>query len=375
MQRTQRVMLYAAPPPAPPAPPPYSEPTPDSQADLFSTLLDADAAVDEVKLRRAACAGIPIHVRPLVWRLLLGITALNSIHGVASEQERTRGYDQLAAEVDEDNDVARRIRAVLKRSRSAYQPLGTHEKRAGRQGSTSGESFDGDEDEEHGRTVQEQPMENSHGSENGRAVSYVRSSRHAKVRIVDREVLGRFTRVINTFLQSTTTSVEFHPDMVHLSAPFIELMPTESDAFYGFNALMQRYNMFFHDEDLQEAVSDFITMFRSLHQDLYDQFIAEEVDMNKWVPKWLRSLLVHQLPRRALLRLWDSYFANPRQDGLDLHPYVCLVFVEHIKPDLQDCDDGERILTLLNKLPNVNIDHIIAHALTVREQIREGGIL
>lgn len=368
-------MLYA-PAAAPPAPPPFSEPaTPDSQVALFRTLLDADSAIDESKLRRAASAGVPIHIRPLVWRLLLGITAFDSIDGVASEQERTRNYTKLAAEVDDDDDVARRIRVVLKRSRSAYQPLGTLDKKTSRQGSTSGESYDGDEEEENSRAVPEPSMANGTTKANGRAVSYVRSSRHAKLRIVDREVVGRFTRVINTFLQATGTSVDFHPDMVQLCGPFIELMPTESDAFYGFNALMQRYQKMFDDDNLQEAVSQFINMFRTLHQDLYDQFVAEEVDMNKWVPKWLRCLLVHQLPRRALLRLWDSYFAHPGPDGLDLHSYVCLVFIEHIKSELQDCDDGERILSLLNKLPLVNIDRVIAHALTVREQLREGDIL
>lgn len=354
---------------------PFVDTTAEAQAALFRVLLDADSAVDENKLRRAASTGVPPHARPVVWRMLLGVTAFDSSDGLAAEQKRTRDYANLAADADaDDGEVSRRIRAVLKRSSTAYQPASTHEKKAGRQGSTSGESYDGDDDDdqEQNPTLQDAPRPNGAVNANGRAGAYVRSGRHSKVRIVDRDIVARFTRVINTFLEGSGSAVDFHADMVYLCAPFIELMSTESDAYYAFNALMQQYQHMFTDEGLGEAVSEFTTMFRSLHQDLYDHFVSEEVDINAWVRKWLRGLLVQQLPRRALLRLWDVYFAN---HGLDLHPYVCLVFIEHIKSELQDCDDGERITSVLGKLPPLDMDYVIAHALTAREQLRERGIL
>lgn len=357
---------------------PFADATADAQAALFRVLLDADAAVDEPKLRRAAASGVPIHARPVVWRMLLGVTAFDSADGLAAEQKRTRDYANLAADDDDaDPDVSRRIRAVLKRSRSAYQPASTHEKKSGRQGSTSGESYDGDEEEGQEQTpaVQEAPPANGTVKPNGLAASYVRGGRHSKVRIVDRHIVARFTRVINTYLQCSGSAIEFHANMVHLCAPFIELMPTESDAYYAFNALMQQHQHMFTDEGLGEAVSEFTTMFRSLHQDLYDHFVSEEVDINAWVRKWLRGLLVEQLPRRALLRLWDAYFASLDKHGLNLHPYVCLVFIDHIKSELQDCEDGERITAVLGKLPPLDVDYVIAHALTAREQLRERGIL
>lgn len=356
---------------------PFADATADAQAALFRVLLDADASVDEGKLRRAAASGVPPHARPVVWRMLLGVTAFDSADGLAAEQKRTRDYAHLAADHDADGEVSRRIRVVLKRSRSAYQPTSTHEKRAGRQGSTSGESYDEDDEEgqEQKPSLQEAPSANGTVKPNGRAASYVRGGRHSKVRIVDREIVARFTRVINTYLECSGPAIEFHTNMVHLCAPFIELMSTESDAYYGFNALMQQHQHMFTDEGLGEAVSEFTTMFRSLHQDLYDHFVSEEVDINKWVRKWLRGLLVEELPRRALLRLWDAYFANLDKHGLDLHPYVCLVFIEHIKSELEDCEDGERITSVLGKLPPLDVDYVIAHAVTAREQLRERGIL
>lgn len=357
--------------------PSFADAPVDPQAALFRVLLDADAAVDESKLRRAAASGVPPHARPVVWRMLLGITAFDSDHGLAAEQNRTKGYANLAADAEADSDVSRRIRALLKRSATAYQPASTHDKKSGKQGSTSGESYDGDDDadQEQNPAFQNSPPSNTSLNGNGRAGAYVRGRRHSKVRIVDTEIVARYTRVINTFLESAGGNVEFHSDMVYLCAPFIELMSTESEAYFAFNALMQHHQHMFTDEGLSEAVSEFTTMFCALHQDLYDHFLSEEVDIKSWVRKWLRGLLVQQLPRRTLLRLWDAYFASLRNHALRLHPYVCLVYIEHIKPELQDCEDGERIMSVLGKLPALDMDYVMAHALTAREQLRERGVL
>lgn len=114
-------------------------------------------------------------------------------------------------------------------------------------------------------------------------------------------------------------------------------------------------------------------MFRTLHPELYDHFVAEEVDIHAWATNWLRGLLVEQLPRKALLRLWDSYFATV--DGLALHPFVCLVFLHHLTPELHDCDDAECIRSVLSSVPPLDIDLVIAHAVTTRDQLRELGIM
>lgn len=58
-----------------------------------------------------------------------------------------------------------------------------------------------------------------------------------------------------------------------------------------------------------------------------------------------------------------------RKHGLlDLHPFVCLVFVATVKQDLFECDDTERILAVLSKLPPVDIDQVVAHAIALRDE-------
>lgn len=355
-----------------------TDPSTDDERASFHVLLDADSAIDEHKLRRAASKGIPSEMRPIVWRMLLGLSAFSSSNGLVDEQKRCRDYKQLAAGADAqlDADAVRKIRNVLKRSRNAYQPIHGVEKRAGRQGSTSGESYDGGEEDDEEASAWQQPLPQSNGAvkASGKTVSYVHGSQ-SKLRVVGTEVIIRFTRVIATYLRGAGKRVEFHADMVYLCAPFVELMPLECDAYYAFHALMQRHEQLFCEEGLQDAVSQFITMFRVLHPDLHDHFISEEVDLKLCVAKWLRGLFVQQLPREYLLRLWDSYFANLGNQGLDLHPFVCLVFMENIKAELQECDDGERIISLLGKLRPLDIDYAIAHALTIRAQLRERDIL
>lgn len=57
-----------------------------------------------------------------------------------------------------------------------------------------------------------------------------------------------------------------------------------------------------------------------------------------------------------------------KHDLLDLHPFVCLVFVATVKQDLFECDDTERILAVLSKLPPVDIDQVVAHAIALRDE-------
>lgn len=162
---------------------------------------------------------------------------------------------------------------------------------------------------------------------------------------------------------------------MYLVCPFLEVMVSEAEAFYAFSAMMATHSPLFTSHGLQDAVSQFKSMFRALHPDLYDLFVMEDFDVNKWARNWLRGLLVEQLSRHVLLRLWDSYFAHPPEDGLLLHPYVCLVFIQHVKSELLDSDDAERMSAILSSLPTVDTDHVIAHAVTIRAQLCHRGVM
>eukprot|EP00178_Gracilaria_changii_P018646 TRINITY_DN534_c1_g1_i11.p1 TRINITY_DN534_c1_g1~~TRINITY_DN534_c1_g1_i11.p1 ORF type:complete len:515 (+),score=82.29 TRINITY_DN534_c1_g1_i11:2888-4432(+) len=356
-----------------------SPPPPPLEADLhtreFHVLLDADAAIDETKLRRAALSGVPPHMRQRVWKLLLGVSSFDTADDLALNLNRTHSYNAFSADIDHDDYVPSRIRRVLKRSRTAYQPLSSHDRRV-RYGSSSGESYDGDDDDDGSIDVHRPstPLSSARNLSLSSS-SYSKATQRKRHHVVDRQIQSKFTRVITTYLKTAPHDVQFHDDMVYLCAPFIEIMPTEADAFHAFTALMRTCQHLYTERGLKEAVADFNLMFRGMHPNLYDKFVVEEVDMNRFVCRWLRGLLVHQLPRRCLLRLWDSYFANLAKDALNLHPFVCLVFIELLDQELEECDDAERILSVLEKIPATDVDHVIAHAHTARERLREKGIV
>lgn len=339
--------------------------TSHSHEHLFSMLLDVDSTIDEQKLRRAATTGIPMHLRPTVWKMLLGVCAYGN-DGLEDEQQRQRDYHNRHIQIDQA--IERKIRTVLKRQRGVFcGDASSSSGRTSRQGSLSGESIDDHED-----VVDDEDNIILLGKSNkGKVESFVRRS---NMRLLDEEIVDKFTRVISTYLQ-VEADVSFHPDMVLLCAPFVEVMSTEADAYYCFTALMKNYSTLYTEHGLQEAVSQFITMFRVLHQDLYEHFESEEIRFDYWVGRWLRALLVKELPRKSLLRLWDSYFAALPNQGLHLHPFVCLVFIEHIKPELKEFEDEERIKALLSKLKAMDIDYVTAQALAIREQLREKDVL
>lgn len=402
----------------------------DPHARIFAALLAADAPVDECKLRRAARAGIPSYARPAVWNVLLGVTSTTSATHIFLDLDpstSTSASTPPTAPVDShgDGQIPRRVRKALTKSRAIARGFGlipSHNDSddsisdangsvnggatsAGMSGSgssvvrnNSGNGFangligSGIDMPSRRSSRSPPPLASRHSSttfsrddeasvEAASAAASVRHRRrhhhlpHARP-TVDSEVTAIYTSIVSAYLENAPPHITYEDHLVTLCIPFVHVMPTHSDAYNAFCALMRHQASVFAQSGLLEAVSNFLAMFRINHPELYDLFAAEDVDMKRWARDWLRGLLVEQLPRRSLLRLWDSYFAAPTQDeGILLHPYVCLVFVQHLKPQLLDCDDGERITAILSSLPAVDIDHIIAHAVTARQQLRDRNIV
>lgn len=192
-------------------------------------------------------------------------------------------------------------------------------------------------------------------------------------------VIETYTRILSTYIRHSTPQIQYDDDLVYLLIPIIHTFNTqEPESYTLFSSLLHHQpssthhpiiNLFNSTETLHEHISDFLSMFRLTHPDLYDLFVNEDVDITRWAKSWLRGLLVGQLPPKSLLRLWDVYFSS---DLLDLHPFVCLVFVATVKQKLLDCDDAERIWSVLSSLPAIDIDRVVAHAITARdEQLRD----
>lgn len=384
----------------------------DPRTRTFLQLLDADALVDEAKLRMASASGVPTSLRSQVWGMLLGVAAFQSSQDMSIRPSRIDGYANLVRHIVPDPDISRRIRRLLSRSRSLNQSntassahrrsvpdddlsnprnSDTFNIATNPTNSVSGRTSLGHDTNlrttEPASTVAPVSL-GGNGIGNGVGINSTTSNtsrahrrrdnanmlRSSRTTVVDSHLVARYSRVISCYLQNSPT-VEFDEQLVYLVNPFLEVMASEAEAFYAFSAMMATHAPLFTPHGLQDAVSQFKSMFRALHAELYDMFVMEDFDVNKWARNWLRGLLVEQLPKHVLLRLWDSYFAHPPEDGLLLHPYVCLVFIQHVKSELLDCDDAERMSAILSSLHPVDTDHVIAHAITIRAQLCDRGVM
>eukprot|EP00899_Mesostigma_viride_P007964 jgi/Mesvir1/17169/Mv07591-RA.1 len=192
--------------------------------------------------------------------------------------------------------------------------------------------------------------------------------------------------------------VEYNPRMVYLLAPLLHCLRKESDIFYCFQALMMMLEPRFTTDNsgslgvaessrssspsadelsshqqgggsgggggltvtttsINQEVSKFMTIFRTIQPELYNFFEDEELEPSMWAAPWLQTLLCRELPLPCVLRLWDTYFSGP--EGFNLHPYVCLT----------------ELLGFLMHLPGPDMDQVIAKAYNVREQVLSWNII
>lgn len=182
-------------------------------------------------------------------------------------------------------------------------------------------------------------------------------------------------RIVGVYLASA--DVEFHADMLHVAAVFYEVMPSEAAAYHAFSALMHRHRSAFVARGARAQVATFLSALRHTYPQLFEHVDSEDVDMDKWVSSWFRSLLAKQMQRPSLLRLWDAYFTALAADCVDFHPHVCLVLVGSISSQLQDIEDGEGMQAFLCR-PNIKLQdasRILLHAKKLRDTLRSDGVV
>ena len=230
-----------------------------STAEEVRELLNAEVVVEVAQLRDIAQHGLPNEVRGEVWMYLLGVQHPDKSRELTMSKSKAQDYRDFNKQMS-DTTVMSRLRAEIKR----YQP-----------------------DNEIFR---------------------------------DKDVALIFEHVICAYLNNR--GVEYYPALVHLCGPFVLSVRTESDVYFCFEQLMGMLTDEFARQEFNEVLARFTLLFRTMIPDLYSYFEDEEVDYSQWATSWLRHLLAKELPIKALMRLWDTYFSTP--GGISLHAYVCL---------------------------------------------------
>eukprot|EP00004_Rigifila_ramosa_P013172 TRINITY_DN2901_c0_g1_i2.p1 TRINITY_DN2901_c0_g1~~TRINITY_DN2901_c0_g1_i2.p1 ORF type:complete len:294 (-),score=77.64 TRINITY_DN2901_c0_g1_i2:34-855(-) len=260
--------------------------------------------VDMPRLRDFARHGVPEEVRGDVWRLLLGV----------SQPDRS-----------EEAGAARRMD-------QHYQTL----------------------DKNHAEALRSMRAD---------AAQYERRSRMSgrPVALLGREERERVERAVCAHFSDTRSL--YVPGTLSLVLPLAECLKKEFELFHALQRLMAIVDDTFSAQNLTRRVAHFMMLFRSLLPELYNHFDEEEVKPHEWAVSWLRFLLARELPMACTLRLWDTYFAS--REGVELHLHVCLAVLSTYHDAWLDLTSAE-LLRVLQALPDIDIDQIIARATNLR---------
>lgn len=123
---------------------------------------------------------------------------------------------------------------------------------------------------------------------------------------------------------------------------------------------------FYAQKCLYDRVVEFSQLFRTALPDLYEHFESEEVSLQSWALPWFEYLLSKELPIECVSRLWDVYFSQ--EDGLDLHPFICLAILRTSKDFLDELESCE-IVGFLGRLPQLDVEFIVNEAISLRAEL------
>eukprot|EP00158_Paraphelidium_tribonemae_P004520 Partr_v1_DN26802_c0_g1_i1_m40664 putative Pfam:TBC len=309
--------------------------------------------VNVEKLRESARRGIPDEIRGHVWRILLVPSAMlystassTSTSTAGSSAHSDDGLNKLGG----DDEMISNSSSVNVRTTSTSR------------GSDSLCLFDGE-------CLGTCLILDSHQARRLKGDISRFSRRHAKE--LGSNALAAIENVVATYVsRNTSLDTSEFSSLLYLCAPIVHAMGVSSaetapESMMAFEGLMNQLQSYGMRKSVEERVAHFLSLFRLLQPELYHYFEQEEVS-REWLTSWFRYLLSRELPLVCVQRLWDLYFSHPC--GLELHEYVCLAVLARCKESMEDLDNSE-IASYLARLPRMDMNEVIHHALNIKHQV------
>mmetsp|Transcript_62860 Transcript_62860/g.149791 ORF Transcript_62860/g.149791 Transcript_62860/m.149791 type:complete len:289 (+) Transcript_62860:176-1042(+) len=281
----------------------------------YRDILIADTYVDLARLKMRAQHGIPSEIRAEVWKYLLDVSKPDKSEEVSTTKRLAENYWDMTETAQNDVETLRSVKLQLRSYTPQWEAA------------------------------------------------------------LDAKSRKMIERIAVCFLYHNTFA-ECSPSVAFLLPPVLICTQEESDAFYCFQGLMVRVITHMPEQDMKLRVARFVMLFKTIYPDINAALEEEEVEVNEWAVSWLRFLLCRELPVENSLRLWDSYFAADQpQDGLLLHPYVCLAILEHLQGTIIELSERSEILMTLQHLPPMDMDQIITQAQSIRDEVDSRKLL
>ena len=106
----------------------------------------------------------------------------------------------------------------------------------------------------------------------------------------------------------------------------------------------------FSQPGLQRMVLRLEDLTHRLDSELVAHFENEGLQFIQFSFRWMNCLLLRELPLRAIMRLWDTYFDEEIGGFENFHVYVCAVFLKTYKDRLMTMQFQE-MLMFLQEMP------------------------
>jgi len=126
----------------------------------------------------------------------------------------------------------------------------------------------------------------------------------------------------------------------------------EADTFWCVSKLLDgiQDNYTFAQPGIQMKVNALKNLVSRINDPLNNHILSHNIDYLQFTFRWMNNLLMRELPLKASIRLWDTYWAEP--DGFAIfHLYVCAALFKRFADDIMSKIDFQSLMTFLQNLP------------------------
>ncbi len=148
----------------------------------------------------------------------------------------------------------------------------------------------------------------------------------------------------------------------------------EADAYWCLTKLLDNIqdHYTFSQPGLQRMVLRLEDLVKRHDSDLHAHFMEEGIQYIQFSFRWMNCALLRELPLRAIMRLWDTYFAEEQSGFENFHVYVCAIMLRTYKQQLLGLQFQE-ILMFLQDLPTSEwgegeVEPVVAQAFILSTQ-------
>ncbi|KAF8725001.1 RabGAP TBC, partial [Rhizoctonia solani] len=253
--------------------------------------------INMAELKKLAWSGVPPHLRPMVWPLLLGYMPLPSSTRLQTLQRKREEYTKLVkvtfarGREGLDQQIWHQIRIDVPRTRPGvrlWMEAGTH-----------------------------QSLER---------ILYVWAIRHPASGYVQ-GINDLATPFYQIFLSAYIDADPEIYDPAYL--PSHVLNAIEADTFWCLSRLLDgiQDNYIAQQPGIHRSVKRMAELVKRIDGALASHFESQGVEFMQFAFRWMNCLLMRELSVKNTIRMWDTYLAEGTDSFSQFHLYVCSAFL------------------------------------------------